>query len=163
MWTRHLRVPRPHISGLPTGNRGSKLDADPRFVADSPPEGDGFELSVPGRETVKPSWETGLLSRKRERICWGTEGSNPSPSSAESCANPTAARARAARGGPDEGTVWDHFLAARSTAAKASAVTRFDAPRPHPARWGCSSAGWGMHQSAKDRTGAVRRWARLLA
>src|ERR1700730_15586248 len=24
-------------------------------------EGDGFELSVPGRETVKPSWETGLL------------------------------------------------------------------------------------------------------
>ena len=47
-------------------------------------EGDGFELSVPGRETVKPSWETGLLSRKRERICWGTEGSNPSSSSSES-------------------------------------------------------------------------------
>ena len=43
-------------------------------------------------------------------------------------------------------------LAARSTAAKASAVTRLDAPRPHPARRGCSSAGWGMHQSAKDRT-----------
>ena len=37
--------------------------------------------------TVKPSWETGLLSRKRERICWGTEGSNPSPSSGESAAN----------------------------------------------------------------------------
>ena len=36
-------------------------------------------------ETVRPSWETGLLSRKRERICWGTEGSNPSPSSGESC------------------------------------------------------------------------------
>src|SRR5204863_7938607 len=31
-----------------------------------------FELSVPGRETVKPPWETGLLPRKRERICWGT-------------------------------------------------------------------------------------------
>jgi len=58
-----------------------------RFSCDSPLEGDGFELSVPGRETVKPSWETGLLSRKRERICWGTEGSNPSPSSGESAAN----------------------------------------------------------------------------
>ena len=45
-----------------------------RGFADSAVEGDGFELSVPGRETVKPSWETGLLSRKRERICWGTEG-----------------------------------------------------------------------------------------
>src|SRR6266478_2469477 len=55
-----------------------------RFAADSPLEGDGFELSVPGRETFKLSWETGLLSRKRERSCWGTEGSNPSPSSAES-------------------------------------------------------------------------------
>src|ERR1700738_2871415 len=32
--------------------------------------------------------ETGLwLSRKWERICWGTEGSNPSPSSSESDAN----------------------------------------------------------------------------
>jgi hypothetical protein len=38
------------------------------FARDSPLEGDGFELSVPGRETLKPSWETGLLS-KRERIC----------------------------------------------------------------------------------------------
>src|SRR5437867_1107928 len=55
-----------------------------RGFADSAVEGDGFELSVPGRETVKPSWETGLLSRKRERICWGTESSNPSPSSGES-------------------------------------------------------------------------------
>jgi hypothetical protein len=38
-------------------------------------------------QTVKPSWEAGLVSRKRERICWGTEGSNPSPSSGESAAN----------------------------------------------------------------------------
>src|ERR1700737_4075010 len=53
-----------------------------RILPDSPLEGDGFELSVPGRETVKPSWETGLLSRKRERICWGTEGSNPPPPAA---------------------------------------------------------------------------------
>ena len=29
-------------------------------------EGDGFELPVPGRETVKPPWETGLLSGKTE-------------------------------------------------------------------------------------------------
>ena len=56
---------------------------------DSPLEGDGFEVSVPGREIVKPSWETGLLSRKGERICWGTEGSNQSPSSGESSANLT--------------------------------------------------------------------------
>jgi hypothetical protein len=37
-----------------------------RFVVDSPLEGDGFELPVPGRETVKPPWETGLLSGKTE-------------------------------------------------------------------------------------------------
>jgi hypothetical protein len=64
-----------------------------------------------------------------------------------------AARARAARGGPDEGTVWDHFLAARSTAAKASAVTRLDAPRPHPASRGCSSAGWGMQSKREGPDG----------
>jgi len=57
---------------------------DAQIAADSALEGDGFELSVPGRETFKLSWETGLLSRKRERICSGTEGSNPSPSSRES-------------------------------------------------------------------------------
>src|SRR6202030_507279 len=51
-------------------------------------EGGGFDLSIPGRETVKPSWEADLLS-KRERICRGTEGSNPSPSSGESDANLT--------------------------------------------------------------------------
>jgi len=28
-----------------------------RFARDSPLEGDGFELPVPDRETVKPSWE----------------------------------------------------------------------------------------------------------
>src|SRR5712675_579087 len=68
---------------------GYRWDSPPKIkvAPDSPLEGDGFELSVPGRETVKPSWETGLLSRKRERICWGTEGSNPSPSSGESRAN----------------------------------------------------------------------------
>ena len=48
-------------------------------------EGDGFELPVPGREPVRRG--TGLKSRKRERICSGTEGSNPSPSSGESRAN----------------------------------------------------------------------------
>jgi hypothetical protein len=57
------------------------------FAATPRWEGDGFELSVPGHETVKPSWETALLSRKRKRICWGTESSNPPPSSGESGAN----------------------------------------------------------------------------
>jgi hypothetical protein len=65
-------------------NRFAAIAGRTGFAQDSSLEGDGFELSVPGREIVKPSWETGLLSRKRERICLGTEGSNPSPSSAES-------------------------------------------------------------------------------
>jgi ATP dependent DNA ligase C terminal region len=69
--------------------RRSPRDAPPkvRFAADSALEEDGFELSVPGHETVKPSWETALLSRKRKRICWGTESSNPPPSTGESAAN----------------------------------------------------------------------------
>src|SRR6202040_1464623 len=64
------------------------------FARDSPLEGDGFELSVPGREPVKPSWEKGLLSGCGSEaqgigflnppICWGTESSNPSPSRRES-------------------------------------------------------------------------------
>src|ERR1700720_4859511 len=60
---------------------------------DSPLEGDGFEPSVPGRETVNPIVGDGLLARKRERICWGTGSSNPSPSSEESGANPALLRA----------------------------------------------------------------------
>ena len=43
------------------------------------------------------SWETGLLARKRERICWGTGSSNPSPSSRESTTN----RAIGATKGPN--------------------------------------------------------------
>src|ERR1700730_13403481 len=54
-------------------------------LLDSPLEGDGFELPVPGREPVRRG--TGLKSRKRERTCSGTEGSNPSPSTGESGAN----------------------------------------------------------------------------
>jgi hypothetical protein len=54
-----------------TGNFGAgsgsgALMKGGRFAADSTLEGDGFELSVPGRETVKPPWETGLLSGKTE-------------------------------------------------------------------------------------------------
>ena len=94
MLPRPARLCRPRRSPRPAHPRkprlldvGRRIPARDRFAPDSPLEGDGFELSVPGRETVKPSWETGLLSRKRERICWGTEGSNPSPSSGESSAN----------------------------------------------------------------------------
>src|SRR5207244_2762391 len=53
-----------------------------RFASDSPLEGDGFEPSVPDCQSVI-AW----LFRTREQICWGTEGSNPSPSSGESVAN----------------------------------------------------------------------------
>ena len=55
-------------------NRFAAIAGRTGFAQDSSLEGDGFELSVPGRETVKPSWETGLLSRKRERI-WCSEAS----------------------------------------------------------------------------------------
>jgi hypothetical protein len=87
----------------PPPKRGGFSPAAPGFTAetDSPLEGDGFELSVPGHETVKPSWETALLSRKRKRICWGTESSNPSPSSGESGANLTFVVCRNLQG--DEG------------------------------------------------------------
>jgi hypothetical protein len=37
-----------------------------KFAVDSPLEGDGFELSVPGRETVKPIVGDGTTSSKTE-------------------------------------------------------------------------------------------------
>ena len=49
--------------------------------------GSDFRFPSASHETVKPSSETGLLSRKRERIWCGTEGSNPSPSSGKSGTN----------------------------------------------------------------------------
>jgi hypothetical protein len=69
---RHLagkRLKNMFPAGAAPGARG----ADARFAVDSPLEGDGFELPVPGREPVRRG--TGLKSRKRERICSGTEGS----------------------------------------------------------------------------------------
>jgi hypothetical protein len=48
--------------GLQVFNREPEGDRDEadvfRFARDSPPEGDGLELPVPGREAVKPSCET---------------------------------------------------------------------------------------------------------
>jgi hypothetical protein len=44
--------------------RGSRPPEEVRFAIDSALEGDGFELSVPGRESVN-IMESGLLSRKR--------------------------------------------------------------------------------------------------
>ena len=57
----------------------------PKFAADSPLEGDGFELSVPGREPVRGRRDSSL--ENESEFCGGTEGSNPSPSSGESAAN----------------------------------------------------------------------------
>ena len=37
-----------------------------RILPDSPQEGDGFELPVPGLETVKPSREIGLAASKTD-------------------------------------------------------------------------------------------------
>ena len=56
---------RTEIESRDSGN-GRLPGALLRFASDSPLEGDGFELPVPGRETVKPLWETGLLSGKTE-------------------------------------------------------------------------------------------------
>ena len=44
--------------------RGSRPPEEVRFAIDSALEGDGFELSIPGRESVN-IMESGLLSRKR--------------------------------------------------------------------------------------------------
>jgi hypothetical protein len=45
--------------------------------------------SVPGGETLETVMGNGTALSKGERICWGTEGSNPSASSGESGANST--------------------------------------------------------------------------
>jgi len=63
-----------------------------RFVGDSPLEGDGFELSVPGAKEPVSVAEGELRGIERGRpkkllLLWGTDGSNPSPSSGESGAN----------------------------------------------------------------------------
>jgi len=63
-----------------------------RFVADSPLEGDGFEPSVPHKK--QPFLAAPVRSRnspsatKTGSFVPGTDGSNPSPSSEESAANP---------------------------------------------------------------------------
>ena len=45
-----------------------KTQRQNRFATDSPLEGDGFKLLVPGRETVKPSWgdRTAVLTTSAE-------------------------------------------------------------------------------------------------
>src|SRR5580700_862174 len=58
-----------------------------RFAPDSLLEGDGFERSVPGRGDHQTVMGDGTAVSKPERICWGTKGSNPPPSSGESYAN----------------------------------------------------------------------------
>jgi len=62
-----------------------------RFSCDSPLEGDGFEPSVPGTKEPVFVAEGELRDRtgaaKKGCFLCGTDGSNPSPSSGESCAN----------------------------------------------------------------------------
>jgi len=58
-----LRWREPDSNGKPRLlDLGTRIPARDRFAPDSPLEGTGFELLVPGRETVKPSWETGRPS-----------------------------------------------------------------------------------------------------
>ena len=59
-----------------------------RFACDSPLEGNGFELPVPVARLSTVMGDGPAVPRS-ERICCGTEGSNPSPSSSESGANLT--------------------------------------------------------------------------
>ena len=65
--------------------RGRRCRLRSKFAADSLLEGNGFELPVPGREAVNR--DDGPAGPRSDRICCGTEGSNPSPSSGESRAN----------------------------------------------------------------------------
>ena len=69
---------------------GRALQAEEvRFVPDSPVEGDGFEPSVfVAREPVYiAEGELRGDGRAAKKIWRGTDGSNPAPSSGESCAN----------------------------------------------------------------------------
>jgi hypothetical protein len=69
-----------------------------RFAADSPLEGDGFEPSVPGAKEPVSGGEGDLrvieteASHKKLFLLRGTDISNPSSSSGESCANLTFGR-----------------------------------------------------------------------
>ena len=74
-----------------------RWDSPPRirFAPDSPVEGDGFEPSVPHKK--QPSLAAPVRSRnspsatKTGSFVPGTDGSNPSPSTGESCPNGEAA------------------------------------------------------------------------
>ena len=58
-----------------------------KFAVDSPLEGDGFELSVPGRETVKLIVGDGTTSSKTEADLLGNRNFESISSSGESAAN----------------------------------------------------------------------------
>ena len=64
-----------------------------RFAMDSPLEGNGFELSVPRRESNESHSGTGTVTEatkvRLEAVAYlpGTDSSNPFPSSGESCTN----------------------------------------------------------------------------
>src|SRR5437773_930861 len=62
---RFFRLAYPGWQSFPCASRGRQRR--PPISTDSLLEGDGFGLPVPSasHETVKPPWETGLLSRKR--------------------------------------------------------------------------------------------------
>jgi len=76
--------------GLPP-RMGSIRSSAVRFAADSAPEGDGFEPSVPHKKTTLfgcPRSVPQFAFRNKNRLFRaGTDGSNPSPSSSESGAN----------------------------------------------------------------------------
>src|ERR1700731_4798647 len=65
-----------------------------RFARDSPVEGDGFEPSVPRKETTLVGHPRSIprnspSAKETGSFAPGTDGSNPPPSSGESCANLT--------------------------------------------------------------------------
>ena len=76
--------------GLPP-RMGSIRSSAVRFAADSAPEGDGFEPSVPHKKTTLfgcPRSVPQFAFRNKNRLFRaGTDGSNPSPSCGESPAN----------------------------------------------------------------------------
>ena len=77
------------------------MDERSGLQGDSALERNGLELSVPWSRDRQTVVETGLAVSKTGAACRGTEGSNPSPSSAESNANLTFRSPSYRAAGPD--------------------------------------------------------------
>jgi hypothetical protein len=87
-WRHSAGIETSRFFGANIGRPGSTLIEVFRFAGDSPLEGDGFEPSVPAKFSGCPVDPRAFTFRNiTGSLAPGTDGSNPSPSSEESCAN----------------------------------------------------------------------------